>query len=79
VLAASGRVEDEIYAKDSLTCTIRSAADTIMVMRAVLPREPISVASDDTYRINFSWHPDSRTIFVTGKADPAGVPVEIRF
>lgn len=76
VLAASGRVDSEVYTNDALTCTVSGAADTIMVMRAILPREPEAVEGE---ALTYTWDTSSRTVFVTGPADPAGVTLTVRF
>jgi hypothetical protein len=75
VLAASGRVDVESYSDTTLHCVISGAADTIMVMRAVLPRQPLSVDGGDQY----TWDERSHTIFVTGEAAPAGVSLSLHF
>ncbi|MCZ7543391.1 MAG: hypothetical protein M5R40_07555 [Anaerolineae bacterium] len=78
VLAASGRVDAESHTADTLSCTVSGAAGTVMVMRALLPRTPKSVEAGD-HAVSHTWDARSRTVFVTGPADPAGVPVVVRF
>ncbi|MBN1284452.1 MAG: hypothetical protein JXB47_03560 [Anaerolineae bacterium] len=80
VLAASGRVDAERYTADALYCTVSGAADTTMAMRAVLPRAPKGIDIDPgADGLSYSWDAASRTVFVTGPADPKGVSFSIQF
>jgi hypothetical protein len=78
ILAASGRVDDEQYTDTTLECTVSGAAQTIMVLRALLPRSPRSVTVQN-HSQDYTWDAPSQTVFVSAAADPAGIHVHISF
>jgi hypothetical protein len=78
VVAAAGRVEGEDYTTSSLSFNVEGMAETVCVIRAILPEKPIDVETD-TESCDWTWDSGSHTIQVRFPSEPSGVQVTLRW
>jgi hypothetical protein len=80
VVAAAGRVEGEgeDYTTSSLSFNVEGMAETVCVIRAILPEKPIDVETD-TESCDWTWDSGSHTIQVRFPNEPSGVQVTLRW
>ncbi len=78
VIAAAGRVLDEVYDDNTLSFTIEGMAGTTCIVRAWVPNAPTTVVAQDR-DVAILWDADSSTASVSFANDPAGVSVRIKW
>jgi len=76
VIAAAGRVEDEVAGATALTFTVEGMAKTMCAVRVRVPSAPVSVQAGGV-EIPVIWDGASRTALLRFPNDPAGVKVRV--
>lgn len=76
VIAAAGRVEDEVAGATALTFTVEGMAKTMCAVRVRVPLAPVSVQVGGV-EIPVIWDGASRTALLRFPNDPAGVKVQV--
>ena len=76
VIAAAGRVENEVAVGNGLTFTVEGMADTMCVARVYLPSAPTTVHIDALESSN-TWDAASQTLYLRFPNRPEGVSINI--
>jgi hypothetical protein len=78
VIAAAGRVREEVAGEHSLTFTVEGMAETTCAVRVRLPDKPKTAVNLDGNSA-WSWDAGSNTALIRFANWPAGARVEIRW